>query len=95
MIFQPYSTAHRLLHNRSACEPVGEALRVTTASQQWAYAVEFPLQAVPPSGDKGLKIKLRARVHQGEIGLGVLTPDMFWIFFRRSIICTWIFRAPN
>jgi hypothetical protein len=75
MIFQPYSTAHRLVHNRSACEPVGEGLRVTTANQQWAYAVEFPLQDVPPSADKGFKIKLRARVSQGAIGLGVLTPD--------------------
>jgi FkbM family methyltransferase len=75
MMFQPYSKAHRLVHNRSACEPIGEALRVTTASQQWAYAVEFPLQAVPPSADKGFKIKLRARVRQGAIGLGVLTPD--------------------
>jgi hypothetical protein len=75
MIFQPYSTAHRLVHNRSACEPVGEGLRVTTANQQWAYAVEFPLQDVPPSAYKGFKIKLRARVSQGAIGLGVLTPD--------------------
>jgi hypothetical protein len=69
VIFQPYSTAHNLVHNRSACEPV------TTASQQWAYAVEFPLRAVPPSVDKGFKIKLRARVSEGAIGLGVLTPD--------------------
>jgi hypothetical protein len=63
------------MHNRSACEPTREALRVTTASQQWAYAVEFPLQDVPPSADNGFKIKLRARVRQGEVDLGVLTPD--------------------
>jgi FkbM family methyltransferase len=75
MIFEPYSTAHRLVHNQSACEAVGEALRVTTARQQWAYAVEFPLRVVPPSVDKCLKIKLRARVSEGAIGLGVLTPD--------------------
>jgi FkbM family methyltransferase len=54
---------------------MGEALRVTTASRQWAYAVEFPPQDVSPSAHKGFEIKLRARVRQGAIGFGVLTLD--------------------
>jgi FkbM family methyltransferase len=46
---------------------------VTTPEQQWAYAVEFPLQNDPPAAGGILRVKLR--VHEGEIGLGLLEPD--------------------
>jgi FkbM family methyltransferase len=71
---QLYSTASRIIHGQTVCEPVGRSLRVTTPVDQWAYAVEFPPHETAPVIEKNTKLRLRARVYEGAIGLGLLTP---------------------
>lgn len=71
----PYSTTSRLIHNKAACEDDGGALRVTTPIQQWAYAVEFPPQDDAAILKTEMALNLRARVYEGEIGLGLLTQN--------------------
>src|ERR1700733_3446710 len=75
MTFQPYSADSRILHNQAACEPAGETLRITTPVEQWAYAVEFRPRDDQSVAEKDVKLKLRARVYEGAIGLGMLTPQ--------------------
>jgi FkbM family methyltransferase len=75
MLLQPYSAASRIIHNQTTCEPAGDLLRVTTPVEQWAYAVEFSPRDGAPVVDKDMKLKLRARVYEGAIGLGLLTPQ--------------------
>jgi hypothetical protein len=70
-----YSVFARIIHNKAACEVAGERLQVTTPVAQWAFAVEFLPQggAVPPGSD--IKLKLRVRVSEGAIGIGLLNPQ--------------------
>jgi len=61
-----------IVHNRAECEREGDTFRVTTPVEQWAAAVEFPLQKSPSISEKKIILKLHARVYQGEIGLVLL-----------------------
>ena len=72
---QPYSAARRIIHNQAACKLAGNLLSVTTPVEQWAYAVEFPPQDGAPVPEEDMKLILRARVYEGAIGLGLLTPQ--------------------
>jgi hypothetical protein len=70
---QPYSAVSPIIHNQSACQRAGDILRVTTPVEQWAYAVEFQPLECPWILETGMILTLRARVYEGEIGLGLLT----------------------
>ena len=70
-----YSVATRIVHNNAVCDDDGELLRVITPQTQWAYAIEFSLGARSFVAKTGGILKVRVRVHEGEIGLGLLTSD--------------------
>lgn len=70
---QPYSAVSPIIHNQSACQRAGDLLRVTTPVEQWAYAVEFQPLECPSILGTGMILNVRARVYEGEIGLGLLT----------------------
>ena len=74
MLAQPYSIAFRIIHNRATCEAIDDSVRVTTPVARWAYALEFPPLVGAPMLDTDMILRLRARVYEGEIGLGLLTP---------------------
>ena len=42
-----------------------------TPEEQWANAVEIPLQNSGSDAERNVTLKLHARVHDGEIGLGL------------------------
>ena len=72
---QPYWAALRIVHSQAACRRLGDSLRVTTPEGRWAYAVEFPPQEGASMLETDMTLKMRARVYEGELGLGVMTPD--------------------
>ena len=53
----------------------GRPTRIVTLPQQWADAAIFPLH-IPPGGHGDLFVLIRARVLNGQIGLGVLDREM-------------------
>jgi len=70
-----YSVSSRVVHNDALGEFAFQALRVTTSEAQWSNAVEFPPQHDVAELPVGLALNLRVLVHDGEIGLGLLTAD--------------------
>ena len=72
---QPYSVSSRIIHNQASCVAAGDLLQVTTPAEQWSYALEFPPLGDAAAVDKNMKLKLRAHVQEGVVGLGLLTPQ--------------------
>ena len=72
---QPYWSALRTVKKEAACRRTGDLLHVTTPQAQWASAIEFPPQRDGEVLDTGLALDLRVLVHEGEVGLGLLTAD--------------------
>lgn len=60
------------LANANASIKFEGGLSVTTAPEQWAYAASIPVHS--PKA-KGIVLKLRARIVDGEIGFGLLSAD--------------------
>ena len=73
---RPYWAGSRIIHNNAVCTLEGESLNVVTPKERWAYAVELPPR---PGASKpkttNMALKVRIRVHEGTIGLGLLSDD--------------------
>lgn len=60
--------------SQQACIEGGDAVRVTTPSQPWAYAAAIPLR-LPLQAGTCLIVQVRLKVLEGEIRIGVLAAD--------------------
>ncbi len=57
--------------NNASCETDGDSLHVTTPIEQWAYTVDLPLNEGGPILKVEMSFNARARIYEGEIGLGL------------------------
>lgn len=71
----PYSVFSRVVQNHAGCELVAQSLSVTTPELRWANAVELPPHPGATVLPAGLALTLHMLVHDGEIGIGLLTAD--------------------
>jgi FkbM family methyltransferase len=62
-----------LAYSEARLEPGAEP-RITTAPEQWSYAISLPL-GVDPAGGPDLAVEARLRVLEGKAGIGVLAGD--------------------
>lgn len=54
----------------------GGRIRIKTSPQQWAYAAVLPIPAQQPEPDNAsYLLSITLQVHQGQVGVGLLTPD--------------------
>ncbi len=72
-----------LAYAEARLQPGVEPL-ITTAAQQWSYAVSLPL-GVDPAGGADLAVEARLRVLQGKVGVGVLAADEKSFLVEKSV----------
>ena len=72
MLLQLFSADHWIIHNQAACEAAGDVVHVITPAERWAYALEFPRQASEATPCNHSKLKVRVRIYEGVIGVGLL-----------------------
>jgi hypothetical protein len=71
----PFSLADAVIHNNSVV--VGrDPIDIATPSEQWAFAVTFPLRKDAAAFAGPVLVRVEAVVESGRIGMGCVTPDL-------------------
>src|SRR6476620_5820292 len=70
-----FALADAVIHNDSVV--VGrDPIDIATPSEQWAFAVAFPLRKDAVAFAGPLLVRVEAVVESGRIGMGCVTPDL-------------------
>src|SRR3954470_14345089 len=69
-----YPLGTYLIHGGNA-EEVDGALIVATPPEQWAYAVEVPLNRNTGPSHESVRVLFQAAVETGRLGIGILSSD--------------------